>query len=48
MEKIVEVQIEVPKYIPGPERIVDKIVEVPKYIEVERKVPYEVIKEVIK
>lgn len=26
VEKIVEVRVEVPKYVPGPERIVDKIV----------------------
>jgi hypothetical protein len=30
----VEVQVEVAKLIPGPERIIEKFVEVPKYVEV--------------
>jgi hypothetical protein len=34
VEKPVEVIVEVPRNVPGPERIVEKIVEVPKYIEV--------------
>lgn len=34
VERPVEVRVEVPKYIPGPERLVEKIVEVPKYIEI--------------
>lgn len=32
MEKPVEVRVEIPKYIPGPERVVEKIVEIPKYV----------------
>jgi hypothetical protein len=39
VEKPVEVKVEIPKYISGPERIVEKIVEIPKYIEIEKKVP---------
>lgn len=44
VEKPVEVIVEVPRMVPGPERVVEKIVEVPKYIEVEKRVPFEVIK----
>ena len=39
IERPVEVRVEIPKYIPGPERVVEKIVEVPKYIEIEKRIP---------
>lgn len=46
VERPVEVKVEVPKYIPGPERIVEKIVEIPKYVEIEKKIPEVIVKEI--